>query len=81
MIDRKHLCARIILYHTANLHSEMADQLAWQLLIHWKNIIDSSDKIKNVICVFIDLMKAFVTIDYTILLQKLIHNEIRGIDN
>ena len=33
MIDRKNLSVKIISYQTANLVSELADLLAWQLLI------------------------------------------------
>ena len=46
-----------------------------------EKITNSFDNKKAVISVFIDLKKAFDTIDYTILLQKLNHYGIRGIVN
>ena len=46
-----------------------------------EKITNSLDNMKAVISVFIDLKKAFDTIDHTILLQKLIHYGIRGIVN
>ena len=44
-------------------------------------ITNSLDNTKAVISVFIDLRKAFDTIDHTILFQKLNHYAIRGIVN
>ena len=46
-----------------------------------EKITNSLDNMKAVISVFIDLKKAFDTIDHTILLQKLNHYGIRGIVN
>ena len=46
-----------------------------------EKIINSLDNMKIVISVFIDLKKAFDTIDHTILLQMLNHYGIRGIVN
>ena len=46
-----------------------------------EKITNSLDDMKAVISVFIDLKKAFDTIDHTILLQKLNHYGIRGIVN
>ena len=48
-----------------------------------ENIIlcESIDKKKYVMGIFIDLKKAFDTIDHTILLDKLYHYGIRGISN
>ena len=46
-----------------------------------EKITNSLDNMKAVISVFIDIMKAFDTIDHTILLQKLNHYGIRGIVN
>ena len=46
-----------------------------------EKINNSFDNMIAVISVFIDLRKAFDTIDHTILLQKLNHYGIRGIVN
>ena len=46
-----------------------------------ENVCESIDKKKYVMGIFIDLKKAFDTIDYTILLDKLYHCDIRGIAN
>ena len=46
-----------------------------------ENICESIDKKKYVMGIFIDLKKAFDTIDHTILLDKLYHYGIRGISN
>ena len=46
-----------------------------------EKITNSLDNMKAVISVFIDLKKAFDTIDHTILLQELNHYGIRGIAN
>ena len=81
MIDWKNLSVKIISYQTANFDSELAGLLAWQLLVKLKKTTTSLDNMKAVISVFIDLKKAFDTIDHTILLQKLNHYEIRGIVN
>ena len=59
--------------------SELAGLLAFVYLM--EKITNSLDNKKAVISVFIDLKKAFDTIDHTILLQKLNHYGIRGIIN
>ena len=46
-----------------------------------KNICESIDKKKYVMGIFIDLKKAFDSIDHDILLNKLYHYGIRGISN
>ena len=46
-----------------------------------ENICKSIDKKKYVMVIFIDLKKAFDTIDHTILLDKLYHYGIRVISN
>ena len=46
-----------------------------------ENICESIDKKKYVMGIFIDLKKAFDTIDHSILLDKLYHYGIRGISN
>ena len=46
-----------------------------------ENICESIDKKKYVMGIFIDLKKAFDTIDHNILLNKLYHYGIRGISN
>ena len=46
-----------------------------------ENICESIDKKKYVMGIFIDLTKAFNTIDHNILLNKLYHYGIRGISN
>ena len=46
-----------------------------------ENICESIDKKKYVMGIFIDLKKAFDTIDHNILLNKLFHYGIRGISN
>ena len=46
-----------------------------------ENIRESIDKKKYVMGIFIDLKKAFDTIDHTILLDKLYHYGIRVISN
>ena len=46
-----------------------------------ENICESIDKKKYVLGIFINLKKAFDTIDHTILLHKLYHYGIRGISN
>ena len=46
-----------------------------------ENICESIDKTKYVMGIFIDLKKAFDTIDHTILLDKLYHYGIRSISN
>ena len=46
-----------------------------------ENICESIDKKKCVMAIFIDLKKAFDTIDHNILLDKLYHYGIRGISN
>ena len=47
----------------------------------FENICESIDKKKYVMGIFIDLKKAFDTIDHNILLNKLYHYGIRGITN
>ena len=44
-----------------------------------ENICESIDKKKYVMGIFIDLKKAFDTIDHNILLRKLYHYGVRGI--
>ena len=46
-----------------------------------ENICESIDKKKYVMGIFIDLKKAFDTIDHNILSNKLYHYGIRGISN
>ena len=46
-----------------------------------ENICESIDKKKYVMEIFIDLKKAFDTIDHNILLNKLYHYGRRGISN
>ena len=52
-----------------------------QLMDLGEIICESIDKKKYVMGIFIDLKKAFDTIDHTILLDKLYHYGIRGISN
>ena len=59
--------------------SNMSPSLA--LLELTEEITSALDKKKSTIGVFIDLKKAFDTIDHTLLLEKLRHYGVRGVAN